>query len=53
MFGPGGAHESEQIHVLEHTAATSHRHVLDKLKEFEHVGGEGLMLRRPGSCAFS
>ncbi|KAF9459157.1 hypothetical protein BDZ94DRAFT_1268934 [Collybia nuda] len=48
-FGPGGTHTSEQIEVVSHELAMSRQHVLDKLKEIEGLGGEGLMLRQPGS----
>jgi DNA ligase-1 len=48
-FGPGGTHEAEQVEVVQHTKATSRQHVLDKLKEIETLGGEGLMLRKAGS----
>ena len=37
--------------VVEHELATSRQHVLDKLKEIESLGGEGLMLRKPASYA--
>ncbi|KDR84542.1 hypothetical protein GALMADRAFT_275522 [Galerina marginata CBS 339.88] len=50
-FGEGGTHASEQICVVAHQVATGRQHVLDKLKEVEALGGEGLMLRRPGSYA--
>jgi len=49
LFGPGGTYASEQIEVVEHELATSRQHVLDKLKEIESLGGEGLMLRKPAS----
>jgi DNA ligase-1 len=52
-FGPGGTHASDQIEVVGHELATSRQHVLDKLKEIEGLGGEGLMLRQPGSYAYS
>jgi len=48
-FGPGGTHESKQVKVVKHTMATSRQHVLDKLKEIEGLGGEGLMLRKAAS----
>lgn len=49
LFGPGGTHASDKIKVVEHELATSRQHVLDKLKEIESLGGEGLMLRKPAS----
>ena len=48
-FGPGGTHASDQIVLVEHVLATSREHVLQRLKEVESVGGEGVMLRRAGS----
>ena len=39
----------EQICVVHHEVAKSRQHVLDKLKEIESLGGEGLMLRKPSS----
>lgn len=48
-FGKGGTHEAEQIHVVEHEKAKGREHVLEKLKEIEGLGGEGLMLRKAGS----
>lgn len=48
-FGEGGTHAVEQIAVVEHEVAKSREHVLQKLKEVETLGGEGLMLRKPGS----
>ncbi|KAF9442750.1 hypothetical protein P691DRAFT_810139 [Macrolepiota fuliginosa MF-IS2] len=49
LFGPGGSYYSEQIVVVEQELAQDRQHVLDKLKEVEAMGGEGLMLRKPGS----
>jgi DNA ligase 1 len=49
LFGPGGSHACEEIVLVEHEKARNRQHVLDKLKEIETLGGEGLMLRRPGS----
>lgn len=48
-FGPGGAYESDKVVIVEHEEAKSRQHVLDKLKEIETLGGEGLMLREAGS----
>jgi DNA ligase-1 len=48
-FGQGGTHAVEQIAVVEHEVAKGREHVLQKLKEVETLGGEGLMLREPGS----
>ncbi|KAF8077962.1 DNA ligase/mRNA capping enzyme [Lyophyllum atratum] len=48
-FGPGGSHASDKVNVVEHEEAKSRKHVLDKLKEIESLGGEGLMLRKPAS----
>ncbi|PPQ70763.1 hypothetical protein CVT26_014713 [Gymnopilus dilepis] len=49
MFGENGTHATDQICVVQHEVAKDREHVLDKLKEVESVGGEGLMLRKPGS----
>jgi DNA ligase-1 len=51
LFGPGGTYASEQVEVVEHEEAKSRQHVLDKLREIEALGGEGLMLRKPASYA--
>jgi DNA ligase 1 len=34
---------------VEHVEAKDKDHVLERLKEVEELGGEGLMLRKPGS----
>ncbi|KAG5652748.1 hypothetical protein H0H81_003889 [Sphagnurus paluster] len=49
LFGPGGSHASKRFRVVDHEVATSKQHVLNKLQEIESLGGEGLMLRQPGS----
>ncbi|KAJ3720399.1 hypothetical protein C8R42DRAFT_86826 [Lentinula raphanica] len=50
LFAPGiGSHKSDHVVVVKQEIATSKQHVLDKLKEVESLGGEGLMLRKPGS----
>ncbi|KAJ3737293.1 hypothetical protein DFJ43DRAFT_987910 [Lentinula guzmanii] len=50
LFAPGvGSHASDKVLVVEQEKAKSRQHVLDKLKEVESLGGEGLMLRKPGS----
>jgi DNA ligase 1 len=49
LFGPGGSHACKEVVLVEHEKAKSKQHVLDKLKEIETLGGEGLMLRKPGS----
>lgn len=49
LFGPGGSHECKEVVVVEHEKAEGRDHVLGKLKEIEDLGGEGLMLRKPGS----
>ncbi|KIM38613.1 hypothetical protein M413DRAFT_239846 [Hebeloma cylindrosporum] len=48
-FGEGGTHATDQICVVHHEVAKNRQHVLDKLKEIETLGGEGLMLRKPSS----
>jgi DNA ligase-1 len=49
LFGPGGSHACAEVVLVEHEMARDRQHVLDKLKEIESLGGEGLMLRMPGS----
>ncbi|KAG6890709.1 hypothetical protein C0995_005082 [Termitomyces sp. Mi166 len=49
LFGPDGNYASGLVKVVEHEKAKSRQHVLDKLKEIESLGGEGLMLRKPAS----
>ncbi|KZV61293.1 DNA ligase/mRNA capping enzyme [Peniophora sp. CONT] len=49
LFGPGGQYACDEVVVLEHEQARDRQHVLDKLQEITEVGGEGLMLRKPGS----
>ncbi|KXN82465.1 DNA ligase [Leucoagaricus sp. SymC.cos] len=50
LFGPSGSHHDEKfIKVVEQEQARDRQHVLDRLKEIESLGGEGVMLRRPGS----
>lgn len=49
LFGPGGSHASKELEVVTHKLAKNRKHVLDKLKEIESLGGEGLMLRKAGS----
>jgi DNA ligase-1 len=49
LFGPGGKYECPEVVLVEHEKAKSRKHVLEKLKEIEELGGEGLMLRRAGS----
>ncbi|KAJ7750468.1 DNA ligase/mRNA capping enzyme [Mycena maculata] len=49
LFGPGGKYACPEVVLVEHEKAKNRKHVLDKLKEIEGLGGEGLMLRRAGS----
>ncbi|KAK0443958.1 DNA ligase/mRNA capping enzyme [Desarmillaria tabescens] len=49
VFGPNGTHQSDEVNVVEHELVNSRQHVLDQLKKIESLGGEGLMLRKPGS----
>ncbi|KAJ7853573.1 DNA ligase [Mycena olivaceomarginata] len=49
LFGPGGKYECPEVILVEHEKAKSRQHVLDKLKEVETLGGEGLMLRKAKS----
>jgi DNA ligase-1 len=52
-FGENGTQKTSQVIVVQHEQTTSRDHVLEKLKEIESLGGEGLMLRRPGSYVLS
>ncbi|KAH6891588.1 hypothetical protein BKA70DRAFT_1119873 [Coprinopsis sp. MPI-PUGE-AT-0042] len=49
FFGESGSHKSDHVHIVEHEEARDKDHVLERLKEVEELGGEGLMLRKPGS----
>ncbi|EAU82651.2 DNA ligase [Coprinopsis cinerea okayama7 len=49
LFGEGGSHKCSHVSIVEHVLAKSRDHVLEKLKEIEELGGEGLMLRKPQS----
>jgi DNA ligase-1 len=54
LFGKGGAHASlHRIKVVEQEEVKDRQHVLDKLKEVETLGGEGLMLRKPKSYVYT
>ena len=44
-----GRRKFTHISVVEHLRALSKDHVLGMLKDVEQEGGEGLMLRKPGS----
>ncbi|EJC98107.1 DNA ligase/mRNA capping enzyme [Fomitiporia mediterranea MF3/22] len=44
-----GERRHGHINVVEHVKAKNREHVLELLKEVEKDGGEGLMLREPGS----
>ncbi|EPQ60269.1 DNA ligase/mRNA capping enzyme [Gloeophyllum trabeum ATCC 11539] len=48
-FGAGGTHACKEVVVVHHERAESREHVLRRLKAVEKEGGEGLMLREPGS----
>ncbi|KAF9490955.1 hypothetical protein BDN71DRAFT_1422178 [Pleurotus eryngii] len=48
-FGENGTHASKHVVVVPHDEAKDRAHVLEKLKEIEGLGGEGLMLRKPRS----
>lgn len=48
-FGEGGTQAAEHLHVVHQELVKNREHVLEKLKEIESLGGEGLMLRKPGS----
>ncbi|KAJ3519118.1 hypothetical protein NMY22_g13344 [Coprinellus aureogranulatus] len=47
--GEGEGKKCKHVNVLEHVQAKSREHVLRRLKEVEALGGEGVMLRQPGS----
>ena len=49
LFGPEGSHACAEVVLVEHEKAKDRQHVL---KEIETLGGEGLMLRKPGSFVF-
>ncbi|SJL02651.1 uncharacterized protein ARMOST_05985 [Armillaria ostoyae] len=49
LFGSNGTHQSDKVNVVEHELVKDRQHVLDQLKKIESLGGEGLMLRKPGS----
>jgi len=44
-----GGPKIEHVRVVDHIQAEGREHVLELLEEIEGVGGEGLMLRKPGS----
>jgi DNA ligase-1 len=48
-FGPNGTYKSDFAVLLEHTAIRDRDHIFEMLKEVEDLGGEGLMIRKPGS----
>ncbi|KAL0060661.1 hypothetical protein AAF712_012538 [Marasmius tenuissimus] len=49
LFGEGGSHACDEVVVVEQEKSKGRDHVLEKLKEIETLGGEGLMLRKPKS----
>ncbi|PBK63457.1 DNA ligase/mRNA capping enzyme [Armillaria solidipes] len=49
LFGSNGSHQSDKVNVVEYELVKDRQHVLDQLKKIESLGGEGLMLRKPGS----
>lgn len=49
LFGPSGSHACSEVKVLEQIKAKDKDHVLSFLKDIESQGGEGVMLREPGS----
>jgi hypothetical protein len=46
----GGGKCGKHIVVVEQTVCTSREHLMTQLKAIEALGGEGLMLRQPGSA---
>lgn len=49
LFGPSGTHKTDFVQAVVHTEVKSRENVLDMLKDVEKLGGEGLMIRKPGS----
>lgn len=50
LFHPEtGKHADPQIIIVDQVAAKDRDHVLERLKEVETLGGEGVMLRKAGS----
>ncbi|KAJ2931053.1 hypothetical protein H1R20_g6035, partial [Candolleomyces eurysporus] len=49
LFGENGSHVCEHVKVVEHLCVRDRDHVMERLKEVENAGGEGVMLRRPKS----
>ena len=49
MFGASGTHRLDHVVVVKQTQAESRDHVMEMFKQVEDQGGEGLMLRKPGS----
>jgi DNA ligase 1 len=49
LFGENGEYKNEYVKVVEHEEVRDREHVFERLKEVESEGGEGLMLREPGS----
>jgi len=47
LFGPGGSHAPSEVVLVEHEKAMNKQDMLHK--EIETLGGEGLMLTKPGS----
>ena len=50
LFGDNGKHKNDFVKIVEHTITQSKDHLLGMLKDVEKLGGEGLMIRKPGSC---
>ena len=48
-FGPGETHKSDKMIAVRQEKAESRQRVLDKSKEIDSLGEEGLMLREAGS----
>jgi DNA ligase-1 len=49
LFGPQGTHAAPHIVIVQQVKAENKEHVLERLKEVESLGGEGVMLRKPES----
>jgi len=49
MFGENGTHQSDHIAIVDHTLLKGREQMDEMLEEVQKQGGEGLMLRKPGS----
>lgn len=49
LFGKNGTYKCPEVQIVEQTQVKDKDHVLQTLKDIESQGGEGVMLRQPGS----